>query len=103
MKFEVIEKLVPTKFIMLNGVEFEHSNLIGCLSQILNLTEIDDRYGEYSLRGYELEYYSETKTLVKFGWVKNYTGSRMADLYCVKDEDSYKVMRDLLDVLYEVK
>ena len=103
MKFEVIEKMIPTKFVVLNGVEFERGSLIGCLSQLLNSTEIDDHYGEYSLRSYELDYYSETKKLVEFGWVKNYTGSRMADLYCVKDEESYKIMDDLLNALYEVE
>jgi hypothetical protein len=103
MKFEIIEKMIPTKFVVFNGVEFELSNLIGCLSQLLNSTEIDDHYGEYSLRSYELDYFAETKKLVEFGWVANYTGSRMADLYCVKDDESYKMMRDLLDKLYEIE
>lgn len=103
MKFEVIERLVPTKFIVLNGVEFECSNLIGCLHQFLDNTNIDDRYGDYSLREYELDFYTETKKLVEFGWVANYTGSRMAKLYCVKSEESYKIMNDLLDELHKVK
>ena len=102
MQFEVIEKMIPTKFIVLNGVEFELGNLIGCLSQFLNSTEINDRYGEYSLRSYELDYWKETQNLVEFGWVKNYTGSIMADLYCVKDEESYKTMSNLLDKLYSL-
>ena len=102
MKFEIIEKLIPTKFVVLNGVEFKLGRLIGCLSQLLNETEIDDRYGDYSLRDYELDFYSETKKLVEFGWIKNYTGSRMADLYCVKDESSYKIMNDLMHELYDI-
>lgn len=102
MKFEIIEKMIPTKFVVLNGVEFELSNLFCCLHQILNQTKIDDKYGDYSLRDYELEYYLETQKLVEFGWVKHYRGSRMANLFCVKSEETYQIMADLLRQLYEI-
>ena len=37
--------------------------------------------------------------LVNMGLVKNYTGSRMANLYCAEDK---KAIEDLLDKIYEL-
>ena len=37
--------------------------------------------------------------LVNIGLVKNYTGPRMANLYCMKDENS---INDLLNTLYKL-
>ena len=95
MEIKMYEKPVITKFVTVNGVEFELGSLYTCLSEIRN-TEEDDHYGEYSLRGYELSYPDEMDKLVEMGLVKNYTGSRMANLYCMKDE---KGIEDLLDRL----
>lgn len=47
----------------------------------------------------ELSYPNEMDKLVKMGLVKNYTGSRMANLYCMKDE---KGIEDLMTKLYEL-
>lgn len=97
MDIKVYEKPVVTKFVMIDGEEFELGMLIDCLEQISGTK--DDTYGDYYLRDYELIDYEITKKLVKMGLVKNYTGSRMADLYCIKDK---KVIEDLLDTLYEL-
>ena len=64
MQFEVIERLVPRKFVVLNDVEFELRKLVGCLQQFLYDTRVDDHYGDYSLRDYELDYYYETKGII---------------------------------------
>lgn len=98
MDIKIYEKPVITKFVVIDGEEFELSELYSCLHQISETKE-NDRYGEYSLRDYELSNYEVMNKLVKMGLVKNYTGSRMADLYCMKDE---KGIKDLLNALYEL-
>ena len=98
MEIKMYEKPVITKFVTVNGVEFKLGELFCCLEEIRR-TEENDHYGEYSLRGYELSYPDEMDKLVEMGLVKNYTGSRMANLYCMKDE---KGIEDLLDRLYEL-
>lgn len=98
MEIEIYKKPVITEFVMIDGVEFELGELLCCLEEIRR-TEPDDHYGDYSLRDYELSHPNEMDKLVKMGLVKNYTGSRMANLYCIKDG---KGIDDLLNKLYEL-
>lgn len=98
MKIKTYEKPIITKFVEIDGEKFKFNELCASLEQILNQTIEDDKYGDYSLRGYELYYPDVMSKLVKMGLVKNYTGSRMADLYCMKNE---KGINNLLDMLYE--
>lgn len=98
MYIEIYEKPVPTKFVMVYGEEFELNELCACLEQISE-TEENDNFGDYSLREYQLYYPKTMNKLVKLGLVKNYTGSRMADLYCMKDKDK---VGELLDTLYKL-
>lgn len=98
MDIKIYKKPVITKFVMIDGEEFKLGDLYACLEQISETKE-DDRYGDYSLRDYELVDYEVMNKLVKMGLVKNYTGSRMADLYCMKDK---KGIENLLDTLYEL-
>lgn len=97
MNIKVYEKPIITKFVMIDGVEFELGALFSSLEQI-NETWENDKYGDYSLRDYELYYPDVMDKLVKMGLVSNYTGSRMADLYCMKDK---KAIEDLINVLVE--
>lgn len=97
MEISVYEKPVIEKFVTVNGVEFEFGVLLCCLEEIRR-TEVDDHYGDRSLRDYELSHPSEMDKLVKMGLVKNYTGSRMANLYCMKDESA---INDLVSKLYD--
>lgn len=99
LKVNIYEKPVITKFVTLDNEEFELSTLYSCLNQLLRETQEDDHYGEYSLRAYEVEDKNTMDKLVKLGLVKNYIGSRMANLYCMKDE---KGINQLLDTLYEL-
>lgn len=96
MEIKIYEKTVVTEFVMIDGKEFELGELESSLIQLLEQTEENDRWGDYSLRDYELYNCEVVDELVKMGLVKNYTGSRMADLYCMKDE---KKIRDLLHTL----
>lgn len=99
MDVAIYEKKVITKFVTIDGEEFNLSELYSCLEQIKEETLEDDRYGVYSLRRYELYYPKAMDKLVKMGLVKNYTGSRMANLYCMKDKKS---IENLLNILYEL-
>lgn len=98
MDIKIYEKPVVTKFVTVDGEEFKFNELCASLEQISETNE-NDRYGEYSLRDYELYYPDVMDKLVKFGLVKNYTGSRMANLYCMKNEEG---INNLLDMLYEL-
>ena len=98
MKVEVYEKPILTRFISVNGVEFEMSDLLCALGDIRR-TVVDDHYGDHSLRDYELSCSHKTMIeLVKMGLVKNYTGSRMANLFCMKDEEA---INKLVDMIYD--
>ena len=97
MEISVYEKPIIEKFVSVNGVEFILGELLCCLEEIRG-TGVDDHYGEYSLRDYELSHPNEMDKLVKMGLVKNYTGSRMANLYCMKDESA---INDLVSKLYD--
>ena len=90
MNIEIYEKPVITKFVSIDGVEFELGKLYGCLNQLLEETKEDDHYGDYI---------ETIKKLVNMGFVKNYTGSRMADLYCMEDKNK---ISSLLDALYNL-
>lgn len=99
MDIKIYKKPVITKFVMIDGEEFELYPLIESLTQMLEETKEDDKYGEYSLRDYQLLDYEIANKLVKMELVSNYIGSRMANLYCMKDK---KGIEDLLDALYEL-
>ena len=99
MEIKIYEKPVITKFVTVNGVEFELGNLVCCLEEIRQRTKENDHWGDYSLRDYELSYPEDMDKLTQMGLVKNYTGSRMANLYCMKDE---KGINDLIRTLYEL-
>lgn len=99
MEIRTYEKPVLTTFATVNGIEFVLSELLCCLEEIRR-TQEDDRYGEYSLREYELSYPCEMDKLVKMGLVKNYTGSKMANLYCMKDELE---IEELMTALYKLE
>ena len=100
LKVNIFEKPVITKFVMVGNEEFELDTLYSCLNQLLRETQEDDHYGEYSLRAYELEDKNTMDKLVNLGLVKNYTGSRMANLYCMKDENG---INQLLNTLYDLE
>lgn len=91
MNIKIYEKPVITKFVTVNDVEFELGNLCCCLSEIKQ-TKANDSFGDYSLRDYELSYPEDMDKLVGLGLVKNYTGSRMANLYCMKDEKGVEAL-----------
>ena len=99
MEIKIYEKPVITKFVAVNGVEFELGNLVCCLKEIRQRTKKNDHWGDYSLRDYELSYPEDMDKLVQIGLVKNYIGSRMANLYCMEDE---KAINDLIKALYEL-
>lgn len=95
MDIKVYEKPVIKKFVTIDGVEFGLNELFCSLEQI-NETKENDGYGEYSLRDYELYYPDTMNKLVKMGLVSNYTGSRMANLYCMKDKNAIEKLIDIL-------
>lgn len=98
MDIKIYEKPVLTRFVTIDGEEFELYKLIPSLEEISETME-NDSWGDYSLRDYEL-FSSETMNkLVKMKLVKNYTGSRMANLYCMSDE---KGVEELLNTLYKL-
>lgn len=100
MDIKVYEKPVIKKFVTVDGEEFALGELYSALEQISGETKENDIYGEYSLREYEIDCNIEVMNkLVDIGLVKNYTGSRMANLYCMKDKDR---IEKLLETLYEL-
>lgn len=98
MEIKVYGKPVMTKFVVLNGEEFQLSEVYVSLEQIMNTKE-DDFWGDYSLRDYQLYSQEVMDYLVDMGLVKNYPGPRMANLYCMKDE---KGIEKLQEILYEL-
>ena len=98
MDIKFYGKPVMTRFVVIDGKEFKASELYLSLDQIMQ-TEEDDCYGDYSLRDYQIVYQEVVDQLVNMGLVKNYTGSRMANLYCMKDKEG---IEDLLDTLYKL-
>jgi hypothetical protein len=59
-------------------------------------TKEDDFWGDYSLRDYQLRNQEVMDLLVKMGLVKNYPGPRMANLYCMKNEQGIEKLQNLL-------
>lgn len=99
MNIKIYEKPIPTKFIEVDGIEFELGELHCALEQMLRTKE-NDTFGDYSLRDYELHCEYETmEKLVKMELVKNYTGSRMADLYCMKNKSK---IEEIMEKIYEM-
>ena len=98
MDIKIYEKPVITKFVTIDREEFKLNELFCSLEQISE-TDENDSWGDYSLRDYELYYPNVMDKLVSMGLVKNYTGSRMADLYCMKDA---KKIDSLIDALCEL-
>ena len=98
MDIKIYQKPVITKFVVIDGEEFKLSELYSCLDQI-DGTDEGDKYGTYSLRYYEIDYPEVMDKLVRMGLVRNYTGSRMANLYCIKDR---KGIENLFDTLYKL-
>lgn len=99
MNIEIKEKMIPTKFVIIDDEEFELGELICSLDEISSRTEENDDLGDYSLRDYELSFPNTMDKLVKLGLVKNYTGSRQANLYCLKDAEG---VDRLLETLYDL-
>lgn len=95
MDIKFYEKPIITKFVIVDGEEFRLNELFASLEQILE-TNVYDCYGDYSLRDYELYYPDAMDKLVKMGLVKNYIGSRMANLYCMKDKTGVEKLLDIL-------
>ena len=103
MKLEVYEKIIPIKMIKLGEKEYTLDDVREALNDMLDHTNEDDRYGEYSLRDYELS--SDIKIyewFVKEGLFKNYTGSRMANLFCLAKGKTSEV-EELRNFLCEEK
>lgn len=98
MDVKIVEKMVAIKFVIIDDEEFELGKLICSLDEISD-TEEDDDFGDYSLRDYELSFPNTMDKLVKLGLVKNYTGSRQANLYCLKDAEG---VDNLLETLYDL-
>lgn len=98
MNIRFYKEPVITTFVEVEGETFKLNDLFSSLEQIQETNE-NDRWGDYSLRDYELYHPDVMDKLVNMGLVKNYTGSRMANLYCMKDKNAIK---ELLDRLYEL-
>lgn len=98
MKLEIVKKPVMTEFVIIDGTEFVLSHLLASISEIME-TEENDKYGEYSLRDYELSYHDTMNKLVEMGCVKTYTGPRQAHCYCLANE---KGLAELRDAIYEL-
>lgn len=97
MKIEITKRPVMVKFINIDGIEFVLNDLYGTINQLMEYTNENDRYGDYSLRDYELYDYETADKLVKLGYIKNYIGSRMANLYCIADKTKIKELLDKID------
>lgn len=84
-------KNIPTLYITIKDKEYDLFIMIRAIEDMLDTNE-DDHYGEYSYRDYELNspiaYY---ECLVKLGLVKNYVGSREANLFCMAKNATKKL------------
>lgn len=76
---KIIEKMVPVKYIALdNGVEIE-------LDEVILLSE--NFYCHNELRGYEINVDNDTlDILVKYGYVNNWSGYGMANMFALTDK-----------------
>jgi len=102
LNIDFLEKPVIVNFIKIDGKEYPARNILGAISEIED-TATNDRFGDYSLRDYEIYHIEEMDALVKLGLVKNYTGSRMANLYCVKDKEKLIEYRNMIYFYLEEK
>lgn len=101
VKIECFEKMEPIKYVRINGEDFRKSEMCSVINQILMNTKEDDHYGDYSLHDYEIDASSEViDCLVKLGYVRNYTGSRMANLYCIA-KGKTEELEELLNTIYK--
>ena len=98
LNIKIYDKLIPTTFVTLGGIEFDIRELCSTISKLLNTEEYDNGYGEYSLRDYEINV-DVAKKLVELDLAKHFIGSRMARLYCVKNKEK---LEKLLDELYDI-
>lgn len=97
---EIFEKLEPIEYVKLNGKEFKARSVISALCDMLDTSE-DDRYGDYSLRDYELSSDIEIyDTLAEMGLVKHWIGSREARLYC-RAAGATEKLKAMLNELYD--
>ena len=110
MDKDVNVKLKPMSeiiwYVNINGNICKFRDMIGAINEILDSTYEDDIYGYDSLRDYELDYSRNAyKILVELGLVKNYTGERMANLYCIAKDKTLELekLRDELWKLMEEK
>lgn len=101
MKLEVYEKMIPTKIVKLGDKEYTLKAIVRALNDMINRTDEDDWYGDYSLRDYELS--SDIKIyewFTKEGLFKNYTGPRMANLFCLA-KGKLSEVEELREFLWE--
>lgn len=101
MNIKLIGKPVMTTFVVFDGNEFPLSEVYASLEQINNTME-DDYWGDYSLRDYQLISQEVMDYFVKMGLVKNYSGPRMANLYCMKSANGIERLQNVLYKLDEL-
>lgn len=78
---KIYSKIIEIPMIEINGIKFDARDLFRALNE-LNQTESTDRYGDYSLRDYELSCDYETiEGLVTLGYAFTFMGERQAKLY----------------------
>ena len=92
MDIKIIEKMVPIKFISFSETEeVEIDSIFG----IYHSFEIEEE-----LREYEINYVgNELAILLKYGYLKNWRGSRMANMYCRTDK--FNELIEFLSTLIE--
>lgn len=92
---KVYKKPIIKDFVEILGEEYLLEDILLSISEIENTKE-NDRYGDYSLRDYELSDYKTIELLCKLDLVKNYRGERMANLYCVKNKEKLENFKEKL-------
>lgn len=97
---EIYKKPILETFVTILGEEYLLSDIFVSINEILNTRE-NDTYGDYSLRDYEITDLKTMDLLCKLDFVKNYRGSRMANLYCLKNEEKLLEFESNLEDLKE--
>ena len=100
-KFDIYTKMIPAVFIKIDDIEFDIEKLCQSLSDLSD-TEEDSKYGEYCLRSYEVNDLNTINKLVKLGYVRKYTGPRMAICYCKNNEKEFEEFKNKVYNLYEI-
>ena len=107
---KVIVKPIPTAFVIINNKEYEIYKMLAAIDDMLDTSECDIG-GDYSLEDDELhapiDYYN---CLIELGLVnnysvKNYTGSRTINLFCMTEGASEvlaQMYNDLNDELNNI-